>query len=65
MEKELEKEEKDIRIHDTNKTCELHSLVKTQAKLKKQIELDDEELKGLKLQNRKLSEKLTSLQRNK
>lgn len=36
-----------------------------EAKLKKQIELEDDELKALKLQNRKLSEKLTSLQRNK
>ena len=39
--------------------------MKQEAKLKKQLELEDEELKGLKLNNRKLSEKLTSLQRNK
>lgn len=55
MEKELEKEEKDIRAFENSKTGDLHSLVKIEAKLKKQIELEDDDLKGLKLQNRKLS----------
>lgn len=42
-------------MFETAKTADLHSLVKVEAKLKKQIELEDDDLKALKLQNRKLS----------
>ena len=62
---DLRKEEKEIRELDRRESEKYHELLGQEAGLKKKIEIEDEILRNLKSENRKMSEKMSTLHRNK